>query len=84
MKYSVIIPRPVQKEILSIANPFRGQILDKIESLASNPRPIGCKKLKGGLGWRLRVGKYRIIYEIYDKKVEIIIVKVGNRPDIYR
>jgi mRNA interferase RelE/StbE len=55
-----------------------------IYSLEIAPRPSGCKKLKGGEGlYRIRVGDYRVIYEIEDAKLVVVVVKIGNRKDIY-
>ena len=58
-------------------------ILDAIENLAENPRPKGYKKLKGRTGYRIRVGNYRIIYEIFDDILLIDVIELGHRKDIY-
>lgn len=58
-------------------------ILDAIENLAENPRPKGYKKLKGRTGYRIRVGNYRIIYEIFDDILLIDVIDLGHRKDIY-
>jgi mRNA interferase RelE/StbE len=55
-----------------------------IANLAVNPRPFGYKKLKGEEAYRIRVGDYRIIYEIDDGKIIVTVVSVGNRKDIYK
>jgi mRNA interferase RelE/StbE len=55
-----------------------------IASLANDPRPSGCKKLKGEDAYRIRVGDYRVIYEIEDDKIIVIVVSVGHRKDIYK
>ena len=60
------------------------RIKETIFELAKNPRPLGCKKLTGRDGWRIRVGKYRVIYEINDKEKTITILHIGHRKDIYR
>ncbi len=52
-------------------------------TLENNPRLPGCKKLKGPLGYRIRVGDYRIIYEIQDKILLVTVLEVGNRSEIY-
>jgi mRNA interferase RelE/StbE len=62
-----------------IANP----ILIAIKDLAQTPRPQGYKKLKGRSGYRIRVGDYRVIYEIEDEILIIQVVDVGHRKDIY-
>ncbi len=52
--------------------------------LAENPRPFGCKKLTGRNAWRIRIGRYRAIYEINDKDKSVLVVTLGHRKDIYR
>lgn len=61
------------------------KIISSVEALKSNPRPVGSVKLSGSqYAYRIRIGNYRVIYEIYDHKVIIEVVKVGHRRDIYR
>ena len=63
----------------------RRRIQAAIELLAESPRPPGAKKLSGGSGdWRVRTGDYRIIYEIHDARLMVLVVAVGHRRDIYR
>jgi len=52
-------------------------------TLADNPRPQGCKKLKGRDGYRIRVGNYRIIYDIFDIELVVDFIALGHRKDIY-
>jgi mRNA interferase RelE/StbE len=59
-------------------------IFKKIERLSEDPRPHGCEKLTGQERYRLRQGKYRIVYSIQDNELTVWIVKVGHRKDIYR
>lgn len=54
-----------------------------IVGLANDPRPPGCKKLKGRSGYRIREGNYRVIYEINDKILTVTVVEAGDRKDIY-
>ena len=84
MKYSILIERYAQKQILKLDKKAIPVIKNAILSLANNPRPIGCKKLKGEDAYRIRVGNYRIIYEINDDIILITIVSVGHRKDIYK
>jgi mRNA interferase RelE/StbE len=75
--------RKAIKALAKINDPFYSNIIETIENLAENPRPFGYKKLSGRDGYRVRVGTYRIIYDIFDTKLIIEIVNVGNRGDIY-
>lgn len=66
-----------------IPEPFYGKIKSAIIKLSDNPRPIGSKKLKGRDGYRIRIGNYRVIYEIFDTQLIINIINIGHRKDIY-
>jgi mRNA interferase RelE/StbE len=71
------------KALTKINNPYYSAIIKAIEALTENPRPNGCKKLTGRDGFRIRVGSYRIIYDIIDSNLIIEIVNIGSRGDIY-
>jgi len=59
-------------------------MLARLRALESNPRPPDVKKLKGRAAWRVRVGDYRIIYEIHDRELVVIVVTIGHRREVYR
>lgn len=84
MAYSISIERPAQKSLAKISQPFQNRIIDAIRALADNPRPTGVKKLSGRDAWRIRIGNYRVIYEIHDDRLVVLIVSIGHRRDIYR
>jgi len=85
MSYTVIIPKPVQKQLDSLPNEVRESMIEKISLLSENPRPSGVKKLKGfDHEYRIRVGDYRIRYEIDDKESVVVILNCRHRKDIYR
>jgi len=84
MTYSITIKRSAQKSLASIAPPFREKIVDQIKSLSDDPRPITSKKLIGRDAWRIRIGSYRVIYEINDEQLIVLVVTVGHRKDVYR
>ncbi|MCE3010953.1 MAG: type II toxin-antitoxin system RelE/ParE family toxin [Proteobacteria bacterium] len=83
-KYSVFILPTAQKEILALPKPARERVMKVIVSLEQNPRPSSCKKLVGTDAWRVRVGEYRIVYSIEDKVLQIEVVRVAHRKDVYR
>jgi mRNA interferase RelE/StbE len=60
------------------------KIENAIERLATDPRPRNCKKLKERTGWRIRVGDYRVIYEIDDRAKTVVVMRVRHRSDVYR
>lgn len=84
MTYAIEILRSAQKQLAKINREDQAMIISAIRSLANNPRPVGCKKLSGRPAWRLRVGIYRIIYEIHDDRLLVLVVSVGHRKEVYR
>lgn len=84
MSYKIIIEKTAKKNLEKIRSPFFEAIDKKILALEINPRPHGCKKLKGRDAWRIRVGDYRIIYKIKDDILQIIVIEIDDRKQVYR
>ncbi len=84
MSYTLYILRRAQKELAQLPTEAYEQARDTIRTLAQDPRPSGCLKLRGRAGWRIRVGVYRVIYEIDDKQQVVTVIHVGHRRAIYR
>lgn len=84
MKYQVILPKSVQKELDRLPDDVVRRILTWLAGLETDPRPADVKKLKGREAWRIRVGDYRVIYEIHDRILQIIVITVGHRREVYR
>ena len=84
MTYAVDILRSAQKELARLDRQDHPRIIAAIESLAHDPRPPGSKKLTGRPAWRIRIGPYRVIYEIHDGKLTVLVVAVGHRSEVYR
>ena len=84
MSYAVFILRRAQKELSQLPSEVYEQAKKNIRSLVEEPRPQGCKKLTGREGWRIRVGDYRIIYEIDDARSVVTVLDIGHRRDVYR
>ena len=82
--YKVIFTKSVKKDFKKIPKLEVSKILNEIAYLAKNPRSSKTKKLKGEKLYRLRVGNYRVIYDIQDNLMVIFVVKLGHRSDIYR
>ena len=82
--YKVHFRASVEKDFATIPKKDLKKILKRIDGLAENPRPWGCEKLTGQERYRLRQGRYRIVYSIQDVELTVWIVKVGHRKDIYR
>ena len=84
MIYKVTILRRAQKELEALAGEAYTRIRDAIGGLAEDPRPSGCLKLTGRDGWRIRIGNYRVIYEIDDSGQMVTVLHVGHRRNVYR
>ena len=82
--YKIFFKRSVEKDFKSISKNDLKRILDRIKALADDPRPTGHEKLTGQERYRVRQGKYRIVYSIQDNELIIWVVKVGHRKDVYR
>jgi mRNA interferase RelE/StbE len=84
MTYSISILRRAQKELAHLPKEAYEQVRDAIRTLAYNQRPPGCRKLSARAGWRIKIGDYRIIYEIDDKSRIIEVLHIGHRRNVYR
>ena len=82
--YRVYFKASVEKDFRAIPGRDIKKILQKIQTLAVEPRPPGCEKLTGLERYRIRQGRYRVVYSIQDKQLAVWVVKVGHRKDIYR
>ncbi len=83
-KYKIEIKRSAGKELAGIASKDQKRIIARIRSLADDPRPPGSKKLCGEEKYRIRHGDYRILYEIHEELVTVMVVRVAHRKDVYR
>ena len=84
-KYKIHIKPSAVKELERV--PYkkdRQKIVNRIQALANNPRPVGSKKLAGQERYRLRQGWYRVIYAIDDLEITIYVIKIGHRKDVYQ
>jgi len=82
--YDVVLTLSAQKELKKLSSQLIARIISRLESLASNPRPSGCKKLQGGdREWRIRVGDYRVVYTIDDAEVLVEVTRIRHRKDVY-
>lgn len=84
MSYRLSILRRARDELADLPTAARERVRDRIRQLADDPRPAGARKLTGRPAWRLRVGDYRVIYEVRDEEREIVVMHIGHRRDVYR
>ncbi len=85
VNYAIILTRSARKELEALDNKTLQKILPKIESLEKEPRPTNCRKLQGEENlWRIRIGGYRVIYSVYDKKRVVDILAIRHRSEAYK
>lgn len=83
--YRVLLERGVEKDLARLSSEIHARVIAGIQALAANPRPPGCRKLVGGKSdWRIRVGDYRVIYEIGDEIRVVRVNRVRHRREVYR
>ena len=82
--FEVIFKQSVAKDLRQIPNKDVARILKRIEALSIEPRPPGVEKLSGQEKYRIRQGVYRILYEIRDNELIVMVIKVGHRRDVYK
>jgi mRNA interferase RelE/StbE len=76
--------RSVSRDLRSLPQKDVHRILERISALKEDPRPLGSEKLSGREWYRIRQGNYRILYEVDDHQVTVVVVKVGHRREVYR
>lgn len=84
VKYKIEFKKSAVKELNELESKVIKRIISKIKALSSNPRPEGCIKLTAEERYRIRIGNYRILYEIIDELLIIYVVKVAHRKDAYK
>jgi mRNA interferase RelE/StbE len=85
MMYEVIVPKNVQKDIDELSENLRDRIEEAIEDLAEDPRPNGVTKMKGSDSrYRIRIGNYRVVYDINDGKLLVLVVQCQHRREVYK
>jgi mRNA interferase RelE/StbE len=85
MVYSVLLAPSAERQLKALAEATQKRIVKRLKTLQQNPRPQGVKKLSGEENlYRIREGTYRIIYTIQDKELIVLVVKIGDRKEVYR
>lgn len=84
--YRIEVARPAAKALAKVPQPDRGRIVAKIDALAADPRPPGVEAIQGSDDplFRVRVGSYRVVYEVRDDVLLVLVLRVGHRRDVYR
>jgi mRNA interferase RelE/StbE len=85
MTYTIIVTKSIQKELDNLPDRLKERVYDKITQLSDNPRPDGVTKLKGYENeYRVRIGDYRVRYEIVDKDKTILLLQCKHRREVYK
>ena len=84
MIYRIDFTPRAEKQLQKLPKNIQERIGEKIAELSSDPRPAGVKKLESDPSYRIRVGSYRILYEIKDDILLVTVVRVGHRKDVYK
>ena len=82
--YKLVFRKSVSKDLRPIPNRDVTRILQRMEELQENPRPLGSEKLSGQERYRIRQGVYRIVYEVADAHLVVTVVKIGHRRQVYK
>ena len=84
MEYRIEFTNPAHKEFTKLDALMKQRISDEIVGLGKNPRPAGCKALRGYSDtYRIRIGKFRVIYEVKDKVLLVLVLRVAKRDEVY-
>jgi len=83
--YKILLERAAERDLKRLSREIFQRIIDHIKALAETPRPTGCHKITGSKSdWRIRVGNYRIIYEIDEKEMTVRVMRIRHRREAYR
>lgn len=83
--YEVLLERAAERDLKALTANLFQRIVPRIRDLAHNPRPPGCHKIVGSKNdWRIRIGDYRVIYEIDDRKKLVKVMRIRHRREVYR
>jgi mRNA interferase RelE/StbE len=82
--YKIEFSKRVRKDFKGLPRNDANRILRKIEALALNPRPPDSKKLTNDEAYRIRIGNYRVLYDIQDDRLIVLVLKVGHRQSVYK
>ncbi len=84
-RYRIEVSATAERQIRKLPRADQIRVIRVIQALATDPRPVGCRKLSGHDDvFRVRIGRYRVLYSIEDRRVVIVVLKVGDRKDVYR
>jgi len=84
MRYTVLFKPSAKRQFESLDASVRERIAAKISALAENPFPAGCKKLTGDEAYRIRIGDWRVIFDVLESEIVVLVLRIGHRREVYR
>ncbi len=83
--YRIVIRPSADRVLQKLSADMQRRILERLDELAVNPRPANVVKMAGAANWwRVRVGDYRVVYEIHDREITVYVLVIGHRREVYR
>lgn len=82
--YTVEISKRARQDIAKLGRDLQERVAARLGELTQAPRPAGSKKLVGSEYWRIRIGDYRVVYSIEDKRLLVLVIRVAHRREVYR
>ena len=83
--YEVLLERRAERDLKKLSQAMFYRVIPQIKELSENPRPSGCRKITGSKNdWRIRIGDYRIIYEIDEKEKAVKVMRIKHRREVYK
>jgi mRNA interferase RelE/StbE len=84
VSYRVDFTTAAARQVKKLPRPARDRVLDAVDDLGEDPRPHGAKKLVGeDTAWRIRIGDYRVIYDIFDEELTVTVIRAAHRREVY-
>jgi mRNA interferase RelE/StbE len=84
MTYALAFKPSAEKELRKLPRDVIPRVVAAVQALSEQPRPHGCVKLSHSESWRIRIGDYRVIYDIDDRSQQIVVLHIGHRREVYR
>jgi mRNA interferase RelE/StbE len=84
MSYALAFKPSAEKELRKLSRDIIPRVVAAVQALGEQPRPPGCVKLSHSESWRIRIGDYRVIYDIDDRAQSVVVLHIGHRREVYR
>jgi mRNA interferase RelE/StbE len=83
--YEVLLERRAERDIKRLPKEIFDRLIPHLKALSENPKPSGCRKISGSRSdWRIRIGDYRVIYEVNEQEHAVKVMRIRHRKNVYR